>query len=553
MRKRLSFFVMALVVLAIILESVAILPAEYVEAASLKKPTITVSESNGNPKIVINQVGGATGYRIYRKTASDKKWVTVTTTKNTSFVDEKWSSAVGSKIQYKVKAYVTESGKKVWSKASSVKKWTVPAKDDQTLKLKDFLNDRNVLDIKRSTLIDTKTFIKGLKLDKDALSLSLSKELIVKNTDVLLLAFTASAENKSAKVKVKVNDTALVWEYAIGVEASDYILPIKNLTSVKKIEFVFSNGTITIGNFELANIGQNDGSKIKAGVYALDEKSKTINVDDGVGYTAEDSLYDGKYVYAVKSGTLIVYSIDDPKNPSVISRLAGLGNTREMALANSGKTLAISSRENGVFLVDISDVNKMSVISNIETLGLATGIFVEKDYCFICSRKHGVEIYDISDPKNPEFVSQCFYGAEEFYDCTVENGFLYISSWAGRKAFVYDLKDLSNPVLASTINLDGQAGAITAVNGVLYVATGYNSPGNSKKMLDPNYGVGNGFEAYDVSNPYKPVWLSTSKIDGRYYYVGFDHWRIVVSNDTAYVANAYSGVFVYDVKISAIF
>ena len=28
------------------------------------------------------------------------------------------------------------------------------------------------------------------------------------------------------------------------------------------------------------------------------------------------------------------------------------------------------------------------------------------------------------------------------------------------------------------------------------------------------------------------------QIDGRYYYVGFDHWRIVVSNNTAYVANA---------------
>ena len=104
MRKKLSCLIMVLMAIAIVLESVAVLPAGHAEAASLKKPTISLSESAGNPKIVINQVSGAEGYRIYRKTSTDKKWVTVTTTKSTSFVDEKWSAAVGSKIQYRVKA-----------------------------------------------------------------------------------------------------------------------------------------------------------------------------------------------------------------------------------------------------------------------------------------------------------------------------------------------------------------------------------------------------------------------------------------------------------------
>ena len=64
--------------------------------------------------------------------------------------------------------------------------------------------------------------------------------------------------------------------------------------------------------------------------------------------------------------------------------------------------------------------------------------------------------------------------------------------------------------------------------------------------------MGNGIEIYDISNPYAPVWLSTSKTDGRFYRSGLlDHWKVVVSNNIAYLENTLSGVYVYDVTDAA--
>ena len=103
----------------------------------------------------------------------------------------------------------------------------------------------------------------------------------------------------------------------------------------------------------------------------------------------------------------------------------------------------------------------------------------------------------------------------------------------------------------ATISTDGNAAGCTVVNGKLFVATGYHSSGSRKTKTDMNYGMGNGFEIYDVENPSSPTWLSTSKIDGRFYISGLDHWRVVVSNNIAYVVNAYNGVYVYDVSNAA--
>lgn len=104
--------------------------AEAAESKKISAPKITVkSTSDGNPKITWDAVEGADGYRVYRKTGTDKKYVKVTTTSKLSATDKKWSSDEGEEITYAVKAYYKDdTGKTKWSKYSSAKSWTVPKK-----------------------------------------------------------------------------------------------------------------------------------------------------------------------------------------------------------------------------------------------------------------------------------------------------------------------------------------------------------------------------------------------------------------------------------------
>ena len=127
------FAVICVSVLGIILG----LGISYAQAATtLTRPTIKVTDSYGSPKITISKVTGATGYRIYRKTPADTKWVKVATTRKRTYLDDKWEADEGATVVYTVKAYAKNAdGKVTWSKTAAKKGWTNPVvpKKDQVL------------------------------------------------------------------------------------------------------------------------------------------------------------------------------------------------------------------------------------------------------------------------------------------------------------------------------------------------------------------------------------------------------------------------------------
>ncbi len=125
MKKRLLSLLLLLTVLT------TFLPATNVKAAeTLAKPTVSIETTkSNNPKLSWNEVSDADGYRVFRKTSNDKKFVKVTTTSKLSYTDTKLKASAGTTVKYYVKAYYKDAnGKTVWSKQSTTKKWTVPSK-----------------------------------------------------------------------------------------------------------------------------------------------------------------------------------------------------------------------------------------------------------------------------------------------------------------------------------------------------------------------------------------------------------------------------------------
>lgn len=97
-------------------------------ASSVKAPTAKVElNDDGIPVITWKKVSGATGYRVYRKTSTDAKWVTVQTTSKTKVVDTDCKAKAGSTVKYVVRTYVKANGKNTWSDNSKTVSVKLPA------------------------------------------------------------------------------------------------------------------------------------------------------------------------------------------------------------------------------------------------------------------------------------------------------------------------------------------------------------------------------------------------------------------------------------------
>lgn len=423
-----------------------------------------------------------------------------------------------------------------------------------TVSLVNVKNDKDFESIqgeKYTTLVTSVEFAKKANIGYKNVCVEVDKNTTIQKDDILLLRFTAYAQESCGQISIAYGGTTIVGNYPLPVSRTDYILPISGVDRIDsiKIELMSTEQKFHVGNFELVNCGTVVINDLRTGMFDVSGVSSAITVEEneGVGYAATDIVTDGQYLYSIYKGTLLVYTLEKVGSPKLISTLDGLGNSREIAVFNNGTTLAISARENGVYFVDVTDKKCPSIILNLDTLGLATGIDIEDQYCFVCSRNFGVEIFDISDLTNPRYCSQ-MSANEEFYDCYVDAGHLYVSVWAQRKVRVYNLANIYAPQEVSVIGLDGCGGGCVVRDNLLYVATGYHSVDERSKIYSPGYGMGNGLEIYDVSDPTNPILLSRSKIDGRYFFSGFDHWRVEVAGDYAYLSSAYNGLFIYDIS-----
>ncbi len=257
-----------------------------------------------------------------------------------------------------------------------------------------------------------------------------------------------------------------------------------------------------------------------------------------------DVVREGQLLYALQDRSLIVLSLEDPARPSVVGKLADVGNLRQIVVR--GQTAFITAREDGLFMVDVSEPARPQVIARHDTVEFATGIDVEDGFAFIACRVFGVEIVDVSDARNPRHVSIMRVG--EAQSCEVCDGYLYVGAWDERRVAICDVRNPAAPRQVATVRLEGRGDGICVRNGVLYAAMGHHRPGDNVHIESPGYGWGNGMEIYDVSDPARPKPLSRVKFDWRYYYGWPDTWRVRLSYPYAYLYHTHNGVFVFDVS-----
>lgn len=250
------------------------------------------------------------------------------------------------------------------------------------------------------------------------------------------------------------------------------------------------------------------------------------------------------HLYAVGGGRLHVLDHSQPDAPRVIGRLSGLGNVRQIAVQDG--IAYITSREDGLFLVDVRRPDRPVVASHYDTIELATGIAVSGSVAAVANRLAGVEFVDVSDPNRPRHLSTVRVG--EAQSVAFKDGYLVAGVWHSNELAIVDARNPRRPKLVAKAPLDGHGDGVSIRGSLALVATGHHSRARpAAKPDDPGFGRGHGLEIFDVSDPTRPRFLSRLKLPPLYR-LGMDMWGVEAAGDYAFVHDTYNGLFVVDVR-----
>ena len=262
-----------------------------------------------------------------------------------------------------------------------------------------------------------------------------------------------------------------------------------------------------------------------------------------VGSTMDVAIA-GEHVFAIGQGELRVLSNAREGKPALIGKLEDLGNTRQIAVSRGHAF--ITSREDGMFIVDVRDPAQPKLVHHYDTAELATAIAVSGDVAAVGNRFAGIELLDVSQPASPKHLATIRCG--EVQSLVFHGTWLYAGTWSEKAVAVIDVRNPWKPLLVKTVPLDGKGDGLAVHGNLLAVATGHHARGKGyPKPGDAAFGSGHGIEFFDIADPAEPKRLSGVKFPP-FYRLGMDMWGVVLAGGHAFVNDTHNGFFLLDVR-----
>lgn len=202
-----------------------------------------------------------------------------------------------------------------------------------------------------------------------------------------------------------------------------------------------------------------------------------------------------------------------------------------------GDVAYVAALAGGVIILDVSDPEAITEITTFVP-GSPIGLFVADDLLATAQRSQGVELWDVSDPANPVFLSS-FEGGFDNLDVHIDGDILYVAAGVNGLR-IHDISNPSAPVfLASlpfgrlrTLDLEGDllvlvdegASTMPVVDvsdpaAPVLMGTFTSLPNNAFDVdLDGSYAYlaayENGVLAVDVSDPSNPTFTGGLSLPG---------------------------------------
>ena len=137
----------------------------------------------------------------------------------------------------------------------------------------------------------------------------------------------------------------------------------------------------------------------------LTEEEELLDVYKRQAIGTSERTSDGK-------GKFYVYDVIADK---VIAKPEfNLGNCRQIDYENG--FCYVTSREDGLWVIDVTDPYNPVLGSHYDTSEMATGITVYSNTVFVANRQYGVDVIDVTDPYNPMFLTRIKTGEVQSLD-----------------------------------------------------------------------------------------------------------------------------------------
>jgi len=204
-------------------------------------------------------------------------------------------------------------------------------------------------------------------------------------------------------------------------------------------------------------------------------------------YLPEKIETSGDHLYSISDRSLTMFDISDHGLP--VQTGPSLYISSECTdMAVSGNLVFITVGDEGLKVIDTTEVIPMTVIGSVDTWGHANGISITGDIACIADGSSGLVIVEISDPTAPAIIDRP-YAIDFATDVVIDDDLAYVAHRTGLS--VADIGDPSATILVAYIDIVGGARQIAIHGSLLYLS--------SLEYLS----------VVDVTDPQAPVLLGT--------------------------------------------
>lgn len=260
---------------------------------------------------------------------------------------------------------------------------------------------------------------------------------------------------------------------------------------------------------------------------------------EGTKGTMSLSIANG-LLYALEKDGVSIYDISTPDKPSLIGKVGGMGNVRQIKVC--GNILYLAARENGLWSVDVSDPKNPKIISNFATIEMATGLDVKNGVAVVGLRMFGVQCVDVSNPAKMKHLSYIL--TDESQSVYYHNGYIFSGDWSKGEVTIIDARIPSSLKFVNKFKIDGFTDGLVVRGNYLYVSSGHHRRFVKRSV---GYGLGHALEIWDISDIANPKHISRTQFPKAYSRFA-DYWLPRVSGDYVFAVDTMNGMFVLDAK-----
>ncbi|MBC8427778.1 carboxypeptidase regulatory-like domain-containing protein [bacterium] len=250
--------------------------------------------------------------------------------------------------------------------------------------------------------------------------------------------------------------------------------------------------------------------------------SENVELVGTTGGSVYDVFVQGDYAYVCAGGTLIIFDVSAPSNPTKVGYVALPDIALGVYVEGSYAYVACS---NGLRVINVSDPENPFEVGFCDTPYHAYGVYVEGIYAYVANGYYGLRVIDVSDPENPFEVG--FYDTPDYAEGVyVEGIYAYVANgYYGLR--VIDVSDPENPFEVGFYDTPDYAEGVYVEGIYAYVANGY-------------YGL-RVIDVSDPENPFEvgfydtPDYAEGVYVEGSYAYVTDDDGGLYILKYTGAV------------------